>query len=195
MPFTKASDFRHLSDEEIEDNIIDLKKDLFGLRFRQATRQIVKPHEFKELRRQIAQLMTIANEREIQLKLHRHELISNGLDRFIYQLGKVSFPKKIKLGKVAKLEVVFDSLPEHIEESDDIKDADDIEVSLIVSPYYFDLVGNKKRSIKLSSGEEPSIIKYELSPKNVGKADLGLDFFQNANYLGGVKLNTDIIGH
>lgn len=68
MALSKITDLRKLKDGEIADQIIDLKKQLFDLRFRQATRQEVKTHQFKHIRHQLAQLMTIERERQLAAK-------------------------------------------------------------------------------------------------------------------------------
>lgn len=64
MPLPKIADIRNLSDQEISDQIVETKKELFQLRFQKATRQPVKSHQFKHLRHRLAQLMTIEGERQ-----------------------------------------------------------------------------------------------------------------------------------
>ena len=67
MPLTKAKEIRELSAEDITTEIAKAKRDLFDLRFRKATRQMETGfHEFKQLRRRLAQLMTIERERAIE---------------------------------------------------------------------------------------------------------------------------------
>jgi large subunit ribosomal protein L29 len=68
MPLSKIADLRPLGDSEVADQILDLKKQLFDLRLQQATRQEVKSHQFKHLRHQLAQLMTIEHERSAKSK-------------------------------------------------------------------------------------------------------------------------------
>ncbi|WP_298613683.1 50S ribosomal protein L29 [uncultured Thermosynechococcus sp.] len=63
MALTKMKDLRKLSDQEVSDRIAAIKKELFELRFKKATRQAVKPHQFKHLRHELAQLLTLENER------------------------------------------------------------------------------------------------------------------------------------
>lgn len=67
MPLPNIADVRALSDEELSQEIIVAKRELFNLRFRQGTRQEdqAKPHEFKHLKHRIAQLLTVEREREI----------------------------------------------------------------------------------------------------------------------------------
>ncbi|GAB4240247.1 MAG: 50S ribosomal protein L29 [Elainellaceae cyanobacterium] len=65
MPLPKVDEVRELSDQELTDQIIAVKKDLFQLRFQKATRQLEKPHQFKHLRHRLAQLMTVERERQL----------------------------------------------------------------------------------------------------------------------------------
>jgi large subunit ribosomal protein L29 len=60
-----AADIRDLSVEEIQDQIIQAKEELFRLRFRGATQQLESPALVKSLRRDIARLHTILREREL----------------------------------------------------------------------------------------------------------------------------------
>lgn len=64
MVLPKIQDLRNLSDQEVEDQIQALKRQLFELRMQKATRQTVKPHLFKQTRHQLAQIMTIERERK-----------------------------------------------------------------------------------------------------------------------------------
>jgi len=63
MSKTTTKDLRSLSDSEISEKIENLRKELFDLRFKQATRQLAKTHRFKEARTELAQLLTVSNER------------------------------------------------------------------------------------------------------------------------------------
>ena len=67
MPLPKIADARALSDEELSQEIIAAKRELFNLRFKQGTRQEDqgKPHECKHLKHRIAQLLTVEREQEI----------------------------------------------------------------------------------------------------------------------------------
>ena len=58
-----TKDVRNLSDSEISEKIENLRKELFDLRFQQATRQLAKTHRFKEARTELAQFLTVSNER------------------------------------------------------------------------------------------------------------------------------------
>ena len=63
MTRPNTTETRKLSDSDITQEIKDLRKELFDLRFQQATRQLDKTHRFKEVRIKLAQLLTIQGER------------------------------------------------------------------------------------------------------------------------------------
>ncbi|MEM6424032.1 MAG: 50S ribosomal protein L29 [Cyanobacteria bacterium P01_D01_bin.128] len=64
MALSKIQDIRQLSDQDIADEIVKVKKELFDLRFRQTTRQMEGgPHQFKHGRHRLAQLKTVQQER------------------------------------------------------------------------------------------------------------------------------------
>lgn len=67
MPLPKITDIRKLSDEEISNEIVETKKQLFQLRLQQATGREVKTHQFKRFRHRLGQLMTIETERKLGL--------------------------------------------------------------------------------------------------------------------------------
>ncbi|NMG18097.1 50S ribosomal protein L29 [Brasilonema bromeliae] len=64
MPLPKISEARVLTDEQLGQEIIAVKKQLFQLRLQQATRQLDKPHLFRHARHRLAQLMTVEAERK-----------------------------------------------------------------------------------------------------------------------------------
>ena len=55
----KLKEFKNLNSSEIESQIDNLRKELFDLRFKQATRQLSETHKFKLIKKQIAQLLTL----------------------------------------------------------------------------------------------------------------------------------------
>ncbi len=65
MALPKIADVRSLSDSELAEEIIATKRQLFELRFLQATRRLEKPHEFKHAKHKLAQLLTIERERQL----------------------------------------------------------------------------------------------------------------------------------
>ncbi len=63
MAKQKTAEVRELTDADITKRIDEIRKELFDLRFQQATRQLTKTHRFKEARTELAQLMTVKSER------------------------------------------------------------------------------------------------------------------------------------
>nr|YP_007878221.1 50S ribosomal protein L29 [Calliarthron tuberculosum]AGA63832.1 50S ribosomal protein L29 [Calliarthron tuberculosum] len=61
MNLMTITEIRNLSSIEISNKIIEIKKEIFELKFKQATRQLIKPHLFKAYRKMLAQLLTIEN--------------------------------------------------------------------------------------------------------------------------------------
>ena len=55
----QLKEFKKLNISEIKIKIEALRKELFDLRFKQATRQLSETHKFKVIKKQIAQLMTL----------------------------------------------------------------------------------------------------------------------------------------
>ena len=55
------NEFKKLNSAQITEKIDQLRKDLFNLRFKQATRQLNETHQFKIIKKQVAQLLTIKN--------------------------------------------------------------------------------------------------------------------------------------
>jgi len=55
----KLKEFKNLNSSEIKTKIDSLRKELFDLRFKQATRQLNETHKFKSIKKQIAQLLTL----------------------------------------------------------------------------------------------------------------------------------------
>jgi len=53
-------EFRKLNSDQITEKIDQLRKDLFDLRFKQATRQLNETHKFKTIKKQVAQLLTLS---------------------------------------------------------------------------------------------------------------------------------------
>ncbi|WP_319421593.1 50S ribosomal protein L29 [Pleurocapsa sp. FMAR1] len=65
MALPKIAEARKLSDEELAEEILAVKRQLFQLRLEQATRRLEKPHLFKHTKHRLCQLLTIEREREI----------------------------------------------------------------------------------------------------------------------------------
>ena len=59
----KASDVRSKTADELKDQLVDLKKEQFNLRFQRATQQLENPAQVKKVRRDIARIKTILGEK------------------------------------------------------------------------------------------------------------------------------------
>ncbi|MFB8797644.1 MAG: 50S ribosomal protein L29 [Microcoleus sp.] len=65
MSLPKIKEARDLSDAEVAEQILAVKRQLMNLRLQQATGRMEKPHLFKHARHRLAQLMTVERERQI----------------------------------------------------------------------------------------------------------------------------------
>ncbi|MGQ9630318.1 MAG: 50S ribosomal protein L29 [bacterium] len=60
----KAAQLRDLEIDELDQKLKDLKQELFNLRFRNASKRVSNPLRIRTLRRDIARVLTIMNERQ-----------------------------------------------------------------------------------------------------------------------------------
>ena len=58
-----AKELRAKSDEGLEKELLELSREAFNLRMQQGTGQLSRPNQVKEVRRNIARVKTIMNER------------------------------------------------------------------------------------------------------------------------------------
>ena len=59
----KASDARHLTVDQLDDELAKLKREQFNLRFQRATGQLENTARVRQVRRDIARIATIAAEK------------------------------------------------------------------------------------------------------------------------------------
>ncbi|MEO9467638.1 50S ribosomal protein L29 [Parasphingorhabdus sp.] len=59
----KTEDLRVKTDDQLQADLGDLKKEAFNLRFQAATNQLEKPSRMREVRRTIAKIKTLQTER------------------------------------------------------------------------------------------------------------------------------------
>ena len=57
------SDMRTKTDDQLSEHLVSLKREQFNLRFQAATNQLERPARVREVRREIAQIKTLQNER------------------------------------------------------------------------------------------------------------------------------------
>jgi large subunit ribosomal protein L29 len=58
------AEVRALSESDLNDQISATRRELFDLRFQQATRRLENPHRFKQARVKLAHLLTVRQERQ-----------------------------------------------------------------------------------------------------------------------------------
>jgi large subunit ribosomal protein L29 len=59
----KVEDLRQKSDDQLAEELVELKREQFNLRFQAATNQLEKPARIREVRRSIATIKTLQGER------------------------------------------------------------------------------------------------------------------------------------
>ena len=59
----KAAQFRELSTQELEKKLLDLKQELFNLRFQHAINQLENPQRLSAVKKDIARVKTVLRER------------------------------------------------------------------------------------------------------------------------------------
>ena len=59
----KATEIRELSAEQLQAKLKELKEELFNLRFQLAINQLDNPHRITAVKRDIARVMTVLNEK------------------------------------------------------------------------------------------------------------------------------------
>ena len=64
----KASELRKLSQAELDAKLLELKKELFNLRFQQAINQLDNPLRISAVKKDIARVMTVIRDNQINGK-------------------------------------------------------------------------------------------------------------------------------
>ena len=59
----KINELREMSAEALEKKLSELKEELFNLRFQHAINQLENPHKIVDVKRDIARVMTLLNEK------------------------------------------------------------------------------------------------------------------------------------
>ena len=68
MAQLKVEDIRAMSDDQMEDAVLNLKKERFNLRFQRATGQLENTSRLREARRDIARIKTVAAQKRAKEK-------------------------------------------------------------------------------------------------------------------------------
>ena len=59
----KASELRQMSAEQLNAKLAELKEELFNLRFQLEVQQLENPHKIKDVKHDIARVMTVLREK------------------------------------------------------------------------------------------------------------------------------------
>ena len=62
----KASDVRAMTEDQLKDELLKLKKEQFNLRFQKATGQLENTVRQRQMRRDIARIQTIARQKQVE---------------------------------------------------------------------------------------------------------------------------------
>jgi large subunit ribosomal protein L29 len=62
----KSAEVRDLTDIELSNKLLDLKKELFALRFQHAVNQLENPKRLNLVKKDIARVKTVIREREMK---------------------------------------------------------------------------------------------------------------------------------
>ena len=63
MALPKIAEILDMTDDQVSEAILAAKKSLFELRFKQATRQEVKSHEYTHVKHRLSQLLMVEGQR------------------------------------------------------------------------------------------------------------------------------------
>lgn len=64
----RYKEFRDMSDNDLKKEIEDTRQEMFNLRFRVATKQLVNHRELRRVKKKIARLKTLLAERELGIR-------------------------------------------------------------------------------------------------------------------------------
>jgi len=63
----KAKEIREMSSDELQSKLTGLKEELFNLRFQVATGQLDNPMRIRDVRKNIARILTVIRENELKV--------------------------------------------------------------------------------------------------------------------------------
>jgi large subunit ribosomal protein L29 len=74
----KVRELRDLGDEDLLERLESSKEELFNLRFQLATGQLDNPMRIKQVRRDVARILTILRERDLEIELEERAAVVAG---------------------------------------------------------------------------------------------------------------------
>ena len=60
----KSAEIKELTDDELNVKLDELRKEHLNLRFQKSTQQLEKPHGIRSVKKDIARILTVMNERK-----------------------------------------------------------------------------------------------------------------------------------
>lgn len=66
MKSMKAKEFKELTSDELQNKLTSLKEELFNLRFQVATGQLDNPMRIRDVRKNIARILTVMRENQLK---------------------------------------------------------------------------------------------------------------------------------
>ncbi|KAF8729886.1 hypothetical protein HU200_017347 [Digitaria exilis] len=93
----ELEEIRGMTTEQLEEEVVDLKGELFLLRLKRSARQEFKNSEFGRMRKRIARMLTVKREREIEQGINKR--LSRKLDRKWKQSIVVRPPPSLRENK------------------------------------------------------------------------------------------------
>eukprot|EP00244_Chara_vulgaris_P011613 TRINITY_DN582_c0_g1_i3.p1 TRINITY_DN582_c0_g1~~TRINITY_DN582_c0_g1_i3.p1 ORF type:complete len:159 (+),score=40.39 TRINITY_DN582_c0_g1_i3:108-584(+) len=69
----EMTEIRAMSTEDINAVVVGIKRELFDLRMKQATRQEMKTSDYKRLKKRIAKMLTVKRERELEQGINKRQ--------------------------------------------------------------------------------------------------------------------------
>ena len=65
---TKVADLKVKTDDQLVEQLVELKREAFNLRFQAATGQLENPGRIRSVKRDIARIYTVLRERELGIR-------------------------------------------------------------------------------------------------------------------------------
>jgi len=113
--------------------------------------------------------------------------------------GDVSFPDRTNVGQVAALRVAVTLSPVSeqavqlaLQLPPDLTEPMRVDVCVDVSPMDFDLQSSNLQTIEVPLDADSAPVIFKLVPREAGRKTIGVEFYQNARYLGRAEVNTTV---
>jgi large subunit ribosomal protein L29 len=96
----KATQFRELSENELNQKLAEARKELFNLRFQMAAGQLENTHRLKTLKREIARVLTVKE--ELKLSPEEQELLNKKQPAVKSKSAKTLKAEKVSENEITK---------------------------------------------------------------------------------------------